>query len=189
MDVLDIVQSYLVDQSMHEYQEKTGAVKQIQFSDMHITNTEEGGSDPCKGITFQPYEVFQMNKEHRKRGSLRSSASAPAGASFDDRNIQVANKRSVGKDCLLRKISWQYTGGFDATNRPRIGYLYLEKLFNGKEIYIKGKQRATPDMNKRVYSVTGVYMITSFQMSDDILRYDPRFGCDDPIPFHHCVSN
>lgn len=133
----------------------------------HITNTEESGSIPSRGITFQPYEVFGEDslKDRRCIPTAKLTRKSAKGS------FQVANKRSVTADCLLRKISWQYTGGFDKASQPRIGHLVLTKLNDPtKEIHFRGKQIARPEMNKRYYSITGVYIITSFSMSDDILR-------------------
>jgi hypothetical protein len=91
-----------------------------------------------------------------------------------DMGQQVANKRSVTVHCLLRKIEWQYTGDpkrqFEAASSPRIGHLILHKIIGGAPVNIKGKQKAPPEINKPWFSITGVYIITSFSMSDDVLR-------------------
>ena len=167
LDTIDIVQGFLIDQAMEEYETQNlrNEIPRIEFSDMHITNTEECGSVPSRGVTFQPYEVFGESSQR-----LGSSRKNTTGVRDGDMGQQIANKRSVTADCLLRKIEWQYTGGFDASSCPRIGHLRLHKLNDGSLIDIKGKQKATPEMNKPWFSVTGVYIITSFGMSDDVLR-------------------
>lgn len=188
LDIPDIVQGFLIDRALDEYESQAGErdIPKIQFSDMHITNTEESGSHPSKGLTFQPYEVFGNGDEEipesRETYSVHSSRKLRHGPKYkkslqkiqevSNDGKQIANKRSVTKDCLLRKISWQYTAGFDNTSRPRIGRLRLEKLVGShRDIEICGKQMAKDEKSKPWYSVKGVYIITSFSMSDDILRY------------------
>jgi hypothetical protein len=187
LDAMDIVQGFLIDQAMEEYetQDLDTTIPEIEFSDMHITNTKESGSVPSKGVTFQPYEVFGEVMEPDEQGNLvtktGSLSGRPRGRHLSrkksqhrfrlregDMGLQVANKRYVTKDCLLRKVEWQYTGGFDYSTRPRIGHLRLTKLDNVKSIIdVQGKQC---DDSKPWFSVTGVYIITGFSMSDDILR-------------------
>ncbi|CAB9518354.1 expressed unknown protein [Seminavis robusta] len=108
--------------------------------------------------------------EQRGRSSLLSS---PRGGERRT-GQQVANKRQVSAHCLLRKIEWQYTGDkeglFAGSTRPRIGRLILHKLRGGDPIRILGKQRAPPEARKEWYTITGVYIITSFSMSDDVTR-------------------
>mmetsp|Transcript_20925 Transcript_20925/g.31538 ORF Transcript_20925/g.31538 Transcript_20925/m.31538 type:complete len:767 (-) Transcript_20925:66-2366(-) len=188
LDVLDIVQGFLVDRAIDEYESENGERKipSIQFSDMHITNTEESGSRPSKGVTFQPYEVFGIDGEkiiepsgsatvsrsrRRRQKAHKHLLRVQQLLKDGDDGQQVANKRSVTTDCLLKKISWQYTEGFDNSSRPRIGHLKLEKLVGAnRNIEICGKQKAKDEKSKTWYSVKGVYIITSFSMSDDILR-------------------
>lgn len=113
LDTMDTVQGFLIDQAMEEY-EKQNLIREIpsvEFSDMHITTTEECGSLPSEGITFQPYEVF-LNANQRpvnRCGFSSKSGKAKGGEKLrkGGMGIQVANKRSVTADCLLRKIEWQ----------------------------------------------------------------------------------
>ncbi|CAB9515482.1 expressed unknown protein [Seminavis robusta] len=171
---------------------KTKKVVQVEFNDLLITNNEEGGSIPCKGITFQPYEVFgdeslvherpstgdaDMNASQdaetvrrRKRLSRKTPATRKVRKIEKDKGQQVFNKRSVTADCLLMKVEWQYTGGYDDTCQPRIGHLRLTKLINNTVIDIVGWHKEVDTEKRPFFSVTGVFMITSFRMSDDILR-------------------
>lgn len=186
LDIAEIVQGFLIDQAMEEYetQDLDKEIQPIQFSDIHVTNTKESGSIPSRGVTFQPYEVFgetslkdttddtySSMSFHRqpstRRGGSRKSNKSISRVREGDMGQQVANKRSVTSDCLLRKIEWQYTGGYDDSTSPRIGHLRLHKLIDNSLIDIVGKQK---DDNKPWFHLTGVYIITSFSMSDDILR-------------------
>ena len=179
LDTMDIVQGFLIDQAMSEYetQDLYNKIPSIEFSDMHITNTEECGSVPSRGVTFQPYEVFgeSSQRSSNRGGSARKVTEARVKVRKGDMGQQVANKRSVTKDCLLRKVEWQYTGGFEESSTPRIGHLRLHKLIDGSLVDIEGKQKAEPELNKPWFSVTGVYIITSFGMSDDVLRWVIKF--------------
>jgi hypothetical protein len=163
MDTADIVQGFLIDKAMEEYetQNQSKLVAPIEFSDIHVTNTKESGSVPRQGITLQPYEFFGAAPRSNGDGESDSSGSSMT------RGLQVANKRSVTTDCLLRKIEWQYTGGFDDSSLPRIGHLRLQKLVDDSLVEIVGKQK---DDSKPWFCLTGVYIISSFSMSDDILR-------------------
>ena len=184
---MDIVQGFLIDQAMEEYesQDLDGEIEPIEFSDMLLTNTPESGSVESKGITFQPYEVIgesmdekilydtglRLRGEGRSRKRPRKKTTVRTRTIEGDDGQQIANKRSVTSDCLLRKIEWQYTKGFDDTCQPRIGHLKLTKLnAQNKTIEIKGKNREKDIAKKPFFSVSGVFIITSFTMSDDILK-------------------
>lgn len=205
LDTRDIVQGFLIDQAIEEYDDLPDTelisrpVKSIEFSDMFLTNTEESGSIPSKGVTFQPYEVFGDDDAHHhhqvvngsvisppREGSMNHGSSLSLDVMSRSRKRtrrprarghvcaegqQVANKRAVTSDCLLRKVQWQYTKGYDNTCHPRIGHLRLTKL-NGPQntIEIIGKNKETDESLRPFFSVTGVFIITSFSMSDDILR-------------------
>ena len=196
LDIKDIVQGFLIDQAIEEYDILSDphtfskSVRSIEFSDMFLTNTQESGSIPSKGVTFQPYEVFGDQEEPRQQvvvngtvveqtvdGGEVHGSTISLGVMFRSRKLtgnrgqQVANKRSVTADCLLRKVEWQYTKGYDRTCQPRIGHLRLTKLNDPKNIIdIKGKNREDDVKLRPFFSITGVFIITCFSMSDDILR-------------------
>jgi hypothetical protein len=200
LDTRDIVQGFLIDQAIEEYDNLSDSlntsqpVKPIEFSDMFLTNTQESGSIASKGVTFQPYEVFGDNEARRQvvdgsvLGQQREGSNSMisldgifrsrkrtrgyrARGHVGDEGQQVANKRSVTSDCLLRKVQWQYTKGYDHTCQPRIGHLRLTKLNNPKNtIEIIGKNKEADENLRPFFSVTGVFIITCFSMSDDILR-------------------
>lgn len=195
IDTLDIVQGFLIDQAMEEYETQNlkEKIEPIEFSDMLLTNSPESGSVESKGITFQPYEVIgeslissesasqgekfaydiglSLRGEGRSRKRPRKKTTGRTRTIEGDDGQQIANKRSVTSDCLLRKIEWQYTKGYDDTCQPRIGHLKLTKLNDqSKTIEIKGKNREKDVTKKPFFSVTGVFIITSFTMSDDILK-------------------
>jgi hypothetical protein len=203
LDTRDIVQSFLIDQSIIDYDDLSNPklisrpVKPIEFSDMFLTNTQESGSIASKGVTFQPYEVFGNHGDHTqvvssaftsqaRKGSVIEGSTTSLDVMFQSRKRvprhkakghvgvegqQVANKRAVTSDCLLRKIQWQYTKGYDQTCTPRVGHLRLTKLNAPKHtIDIIGKNKETDESLRPFFSVTGVFIITCFSMSDDILR-------------------
>ncbi|CAB9503464.1 expressed unknown protein [Seminavis robusta] len=197
LDTKDIVQGFLIDQAIEEYDMLLAAhekyadlahvhsknVPTIEFSDMFLTNTQESGSIAAKGVTFQPYEVFGDPEEVPQfegsgvlvlAGSVISLAESVRSRKRTRRatGTQVNNKRSVTADCLLRKVEWQYTKGFDDTCVPRVGHLRLTKLNDPKKrpINIRGKNKEWDEDLKPFHSVTGVFIITTFSMSDDVLR-------------------
>ncbi|CAB9512520.1 expressed unknown protein [Seminavis robusta] len=199
LDIRDIVQGYLIDQAIEDYEaQENEMVPPVEFNDLLITNNEEGGSIASQGITFQPYEVFgEESLVHKKGNSANGDGNdppceaaaaelrhrkCPKGSSrkvpmsrkvrkiAKDKGQQVFNKRSVTADCLLRKVEWQYTSGYDDTCQPRIGHLIMTKLIDNTVVDIVGLHKEEDIEKRPFFSVTGVFMITSFCMSDDILR-------------------
>ncbi len=123
----------------------------VPFGDYYLTNIIEQAANPNDGINFTPYQVI-------------------AGRPGDGHQIDPSNY--VTENCLIGKLVWSYTTSkkFANTSLPRIGYLKIEKL-NGEtvEIYQKGLNEDIQISDvKNVLS--GVFIITSFQMSDAILR-------------------
>ncbi|CAB9509884.1 expressed unknown protein [Seminavis robusta] len=179
LDTKAIVHGFLMDQALGEYETQRysqeysdladnpspNGLQSIQFSDMFLTNHEESGSRPSRGVTFQPFEAFGDSGQHESEesyilagGSLISlpdKRRAPSSRkrrgggrqnrkswdrSYVGGQMQVTNKRMVTSDCLLRKVEWQYTRGFDNTCVPRIGHLRLTKLnYANSTIDIIGK--------------------------------------------------
>ncbi len=119
----------------------------VQFSDYFLTNWPEQGSTPEEGIHFKPHQITTAFIGH-----------------------QISPTDTVNENCLIRKIVWSYTTGFEATIKPRIAYLRLE-LINGKvaEINMKTVDRAL-GVDDELHELEGVFIITSFKMSSTILR-------------------
>ena len=121
----------------------------VQFADHIITNMVEQGSDPSEGFLFQPFQVRQGEEEG---------------------DHQIDPCCFVTENCLIRKISWRFTvfKPNPNTSRPRIGYLKIETLL-GDTIVFKRTEEDLVTLGQE-YSLKGVYLITNFQMSQDILR-------------------
>jgi hypothetical protein len=188
LDTRDVVQGFLIDQAIEGYDtlpvslDTSPPVKSIEFSDMFLTNTQESGSIASKGVTFQPYEVFGVPGQQREGSismisldgifrSRKRTRGYRARGQVGAEGQQVANKRFVTSDCLLRKVQWQYTKGYDHTCQPRIGHLRLTKLNDTKNtIEIIGKNKEADEKLRPFFSVTCVFIITCCSMSDDILR-------------------
>lgn len=122
----------------------------VQFSDNYITNWPEQASSPADGNLFQPFQV--------SKGKTMASGH------------QIDPSYDVTDKCLIKKISWKYTiyGASSNTSKPRVGYLRLEMLAG----YTVDYERPHEENIKlgEEHSLEGVYLITCFQMSNDILR-------------------
>ena len=121
----------------------------VQFADHIITNVVEQGSDPSEGFLFQPFQVRKGEEEG---------------------DHQIDPCCFVTESCLIRKIAWRFTvfKPNPNTSKPRIGYLRIETLL-GETIEFKRTEEASVMLGKE-YSLHGVYLITNFQISQDILR-------------------
>ena len=121
----------------------------VQFADHIITNVVEQGSDPSEGVLFQPFQVRKGEEEG---------------------DHQIDPCCFVTERCLIRKIAWRFTvfKPNPNTSKPRIGYLRIETLL-GETIEFKRTEEASVMLGKE-YSLHGVYLITNFQISQDILR-------------------
>jgi len=120
----------------------------VQFSDYYITNIPEQGI--TSGTPFQPYQVTVDN---------------------NDKGHQIDPSSFVTKDCLLKRIEWKYTTGYPTTTTPRIGYLHLTKLDDTVvEIERKKDPAGVVGLAPYSHSIDGLFIITTFQMSEDILK-------------------
>jgi hypothetical protein len=125
----------------------------VQFSDFYLTNWPEQGANPEEGIHFKPHEVIKGKTINGKQmGHL------------------ICPTNFVTEGCLIHKVTWSYTTGYDYTIKPRIGYLRLE-LLNGEVVEINMKTvDKSVGIEDRHYQLKGVFVITTFQMSSAILR-------------------
>eukprot|EP00591_Stephanopyxis_turris_P013386 CAMPEP_0195520932 /NCGR_PEP_ID=MMETSP0794_2-20130614/17627_1 /TAXON_ID=515487 /ORGANISM="Stephanopyxis turris, Strain CCMP 815" /LENGTH=539 /DNA_ID=CAMNT_0040650377 /DNA_START=216 /DNA_END=1835 /DNA_ORIENTATION=+ len=123
----------------------------IPFCDFFLTNLPELGSRPGVGRLFQPYEV--ISAEHSGEGH------------------RILPSNQITEDCLISVVEWKYTTLFPSTTQPRIGYLKLTKL-NGEKVEItrKGANDDYVRVSNKLHEVKGTFIITTFQMSNDILR-------------------
>ena len=125
----------------------------VQFSDFYLTNWPEQGANPEEGIHFKPHEVI--------RGKILNGKQM---------GHDICPTNFITEGCLICKISWSYTTGYDYTIKPRIGYLRLE-LLNGEVVEINMKTvNKSIGVEDKYYQLTGVFVITTFQMSSAILR-------------------
>ena len=122
----------------------------VQFCDYYLTNWPEQGSTPENGVHFKPHEVTKGN--------------------FHSLGHQINPTNIVNEFCLIRKIIWSYTTGYEYSIKPRIGYLRLE-MINGQvvEINMKTVNKAV-GVNDMTHELDGVFIITTFQMSSTVLR-------------------
>jgi len=120
----------------------------VQFNDFYITNmTEQGITD---GTPFQPYQVT---------------------VDTNQMGHQIDPSSFVTKDCLLKRIEWKYTTGYPHTTTPRIGYLHLTKIDNSEvEIERKKDPHGLVGIADYSHSIDGLFIITTFQMSEDVLK-------------------
>ncbi len=126
----------------------------VPFCDYYLTNIEEQATYPEDGITFSPYQV-------------------KAGKNGDGH--QIGSSSFVTGSCLIRKLVWSYTTSdkYVHSSTPRIGYLKIEKLFSSHEnieIHRKGPVDDDCYVSDVKHVLEGVFIITTFQMSDDIIR-------------------
>lgn len=122
----------------------------VPFCDYYFTNWPEQGSTPENGVHFKPHEVTA--------GKVHSHGH------------QIIPTNTVNELCLIRKIIWSYTTGYENSIKPRIGYLRLE-MINGEvvEINMKTVNKAV-GVDDMTHELDGVFIITTFQMSSTILR-------------------
>ncbi|CAB9501247.1 expressed unknown protein [Seminavis robusta] len=155
-----IVQGYLIDQAIEEYEGSDLDKPQLmpEFGDMLLTNTEESGR------SFQPYEFFDGQREFPGGTRYTGIQQPHSKTTCSD---QVAKRSSVTAHCLLRKVEWQYAKAPDHTTQPQIGHLRLTKLMDGSTINFVGRQKESDEAKKTFFSLTGVYIITNFSLSDD----------------------
>jgi len=121
----------------------------VQFADYFLTNVPEQGSSAADGIIVQPFRV-----------------SKGKGNSGD----QIDPSCYVTENCLIKKLTWRYTQ-FGNSSKPRIGYLKIEMLGNNDVIEVKRPADDAKFISLGTpHELEGVFIITTFQMSDDILR-------------------
>lgn len=162
-----IYKNFLIHESLDEYdtvclmQDYQNTMKLIkllddaigvQFSDFYLTNWPEQGSNLAKGVHFKPHEV--------KMGKIMKNG-VQMGHSIYSTNF-------ITEDCLVEKIVWKYTAGYDHTIKPRIGYLRLEMICG--EIIEINSESFNLKCSNECYSLEGVFIITAFEMSSAILR-------------------
>lgn len=124
----------------------------IQFADHLITNGTEQGSSHTDGVLFQPFQV--------RKGKTK------------DNGDQIDPSSFITENCLIKKITWKFTvyKPNPNTSQPRVGYLKIEML-NGQTVEVKRTfEEGNVGLCSEEYSLKGVYMITMFQISTDILR-------------------
>jgi len=159
----EIIKNYLTYQSLKEFDKicqtddskiTTSYLKSInssigvEFGDYYLTNIDESPSYPEDGIIFTPYQVRPGH---------------------DGLGHQVEASNFITHHCLIRKLIWSYTTLYPNSTKPRIGYLKIEKL-DGEVIEIFRKGDSNVKVSDVKHSLNGVFIITSFQMSDDIIR-------------------
>ena len=123
-----------------------------RFNDYYLCNIPEEGSKYSEGINFTPYQIRSRQ---------------------DGFGHQIDPVRFVTEKCLIKKLVWSYTSSekYEKSSHPRIGYLKIEKFNDQGEVEIIGK-----GVNEEIhvcdnkYVLEGVFIITSFQMSDFIFR-------------------
>ena len=73
----------------------------------------------------------------------------------------------VTEDCLVKKLTWNYTK-WNNTTEPRIGYMKIEML-NGQVVELTRPKEESIKLGEPE-TLEGVFIITTFQMSNDVLR-------------------
>jgi hypothetical protein len=159
-----IVKNFLIHESMKEYdslcksedenkrEEKMAEYEfegmGVQFEDCFLTNMTETGTDAPEGYLYQPFQV-----------------------SSSEYGYQIDPSTYVTEKCLIKKLTIKYTK-FGNTTHPRIGYMEIDLLDDTKDpIIIKRPDNDQVELDEEnVVVLDGVYVITSFQMSNDVLR-------------------
>ena len=119
----------------------------VQFEDCFLTNMTETGTDAPECYLYQPFQVC-------------SSAYG----------YQIDPSTYVTEKCLIKKLTIKYTK-FGNTTHPRIGYMKIDLLDDTKDpIIIKRPDNDQVQLDEENVELDGVYVITSFQMSNDVLR-------------------
>lgn len=119
----------------------------VQFGDYFLTNWPEQSSNPEDGIMYQPFQV-RIGKDK-------------SGDHIDPSSY-------ITEDCLIKKLTWRYTV-YDNTSSPRIGYLKIEMLGTNNVVEVKRPEEERVKLGEE-HSLEGVLVITTFQMSNDVLR-------------------
>lgn len=163
-----IYKNYLVFRALEEYDALSrvsdNAIKEkylkkideaigVQFSDFYLTNWPEQGSSAEDGFHFKPHQVVpgKMSNGIQNGHSIHPT-------------------EFVTSACLIRKITWSYSTGYEYTIKPRIAYLRLE-MINGDVVEINMKADSdNVGVDDDQYHLQGAFIITSFQMSGAILR-------------------
>ena len=163
-----IIHNYLISQSIKQYDKairkmnqlngdisgidllKTNPSIGVQFNDFYITNIPEQGSEPYNGELFQPYQIQVTG---------------------NGTDYQIDPSSYVTEHCLIKRMIWSYTTAHPMSTKPRVGYLKLEKM-NGEVIEIKekGTDNESVGVSDVRYALTGAFIITTFQMSNAIIR-------------------
>lgn len=154
----DIIRNFLITESMKDFDKidkippadkRPSIVCGLEFGDYYITNMIEQGINAQQGQAFQPYQVTQIGH----------------------RGVQIDPSTTVTPDCLLRKIEWRYTTGYPRATKPRVGCLILTKI-DGEEVRITRNRdiHGLVGINIKRHSLEGLFIMTSFQMSEDVLK-------------------
>lgn len=159
----EIVKNFLVAESVRRFHKiakledadfssaemkNQGITTGVQFSDFYITNMPEQGI--TDGTPFQPYQVLVDSNQM---------------------GHQINPSSFVTKDCLLKRIEWKYTTGYPHTTNPRVGYLHLTKVDDSEvEIVRKKDPQGKVGIADYSHSIDGLFIITTFQMSEDVLK-------------------
>jgi len=161
----DIIKNFLISEAMEDFDAVTkmadlefttiecarrNIVCGLQFGDFYITNMPERGTDAQAGMIFQPFQVTEGT---------------------DGNGHQIDPSTTITPDCLLCKIEWQYTTGFPKSSNPRVGCLTLTKI-DGSKVKIERKEdpEGKIGINEHVHKLEGLFIITTFQMSEDVIR-------------------
>ena len=159
-----IVKNFLIHESMKEYdslcksedenkrEEKMAEYEfegmGVQFEDCFLTNMIETGTDAPEGYLYQPFQV-----------------------SSSEYGYQIDPSTYVTEKCLIKRLTIKYTK-YRNTTHPRIGFMEIVLLDDTKDpIVIKRPENDEVELDEEnVEVLDGVYVITSFQMSNDVLR-------------------
>ncbi len=196
LDEKSIIENYLIRQSLREFEslvlleEKHKGKRSnsdrftthqllslhkaigVDFQDYYLTYNAESPAKPESGMMFQPYQI------------RAPSSNFVEGCQIDPSNF-------ITEHCLLSEITWAYTHSetFNNLTKPRIGWLKIVKLCQdgeGKRVMIVDKRKPNKivitsrelgvaddegiSISDNKHTIKGVFIITSFQMSNDIFR-------------------
>ena len=121
----------------------------VEFSDYYLTNISQQPSLPEVGEIYQPYQV--------QKG--------------DDFGHKISPSNFITENTLIKSLLWSYTTYNPNGTKPRIGYLKIvtmtdEVIVIERKGYV-GENIVTSDVK---HKLQGAYVITSFQMSNDVIR-------------------
>lgn len=125
----------------------------VQFCDYYLTNSREQTASTKHHFTFNPHQIRDE---------------------MDGTGPQINSSDIITRNCLIRKLEWSYTMGSACTHSstPRIGLLRMHLL--GSDQVVELFRKVFVDDGIRVSNTThkleGVFMITIFQMSNDISK-------------------